>query len=477
MTAEINFTKIKTIHMIAICGTGMGALAGILKSSGFEVTGSDQNVYPPMSTQLEHLGILIMQGYSPEHLAHKPDLVIVGNVIRRDNPEARAAIDGGFPYLSFPSALREFYLSKGRTVAVCGTHGKTTTTAMIAHTFTSAGRDPSFLVGGVMQNFGNGFQVGTGTDFIIEGDEYDTAFFDKVPKFVRYCPDWAVVANIEFDHADIYDSLEQILDAFSKLVSTMPINGVVFAGIDCENVNALIGDATCPVITFGLEKNADYHPKSWSVENGRMTFAVMENNNSLGEFECAMTGEHNLKNLLATVAVCRKAGLTAPEIRNGLSTFLGIKRRQEVRGIAGDVTVIDDFAHHPTAVSATLKALRKTYPDNRLVAVFEPRTNTSRRSFFQKQYALSFHDADLVFIAPVFSPEGIEKNMRFDPQQLVADLKGQGADAKTAPDTDTLLENLVAAAKPGDVMVLMSNGSFNGLHEKLLIALEKTEGN
>lgn len=469
----VDISKIKSIHLIAICGTGMGALAGILKENGFSVTGSDQNVYPPMSLQLEKMGITIMPGYDPSHVSHKPDLVIIGNAIRRENPEAQAAIKEGIPYLSFPDSLHRFYLSKKRTIAVCGTHGKTTTTALLAHIFVEAGLDPSFLVGGVLQNFGKGFRVGQGDDFVIEGDEYDTAFFDKVPKFIRYKPEWAVVGNIEFDHADIYDDLDQIKNQFELLLKTMPKNGLVFAGSDCPNVNSILNKALCPVFKFGLENSADYRPGNWEIVDGVMKFQVYRGDQSLGEFECSLTGEHNLKNILAAIAVCDKAKIPVGKSRKALSTFKGIKRRQQVRGIVGGVTVVDDFAHHPTAVKATLESMKKTYSRHRIVAVFEPRTNTSRRNFFQQQYAKAFKSADIVFIAPVFGLEDISSDERFDPEKLVADLNTSRDKAYYAESLDMLPKLIMKRIRIGDIIVFMSNGGFGRVHEKVIECLKE----
>ena len=472
---RIDLASIRTIHLIAVCGTGMGALAGILKTSGYEITGSDQNVYPPMSDQLETLGIPIMKGYCADHLSHRPDLVIIGNAIRRDNPEARAAIDQGFAYLSFPAALRTFFLAGKKTLAVCGTHGKTTTTALLAHLFSSAGRDPSYLVGGVMINTGNGFRIGNGDTFIIEGDEYDTAFFDKVPKFIRYQPDWAIVANIEFDHADIYDNLDQIKRVFGQLVGTMPQKGILFAGVDCPTVQQVVAPATCRVVTFGLDPTADVHAADVTINGETMRFRVIESGVDLGIYQCAMTGEHNLKNLLAAIAVCRAADMSPERIAEGLSTFQGIKRRQEIRADVNGIRIIDDFAHHPTAVAATLHALKQSYPDRRVIAVFEPRTNTSRRHFFQQRYADAFHDADRVFFGPVYDPDAIAPENRMNTVACAEQINQNGGQAYAAPDMPSLLERLTQVAQPGDLVVVMSNGAFGGLFDMLISKLNTEE--
>ena len=464
--------KIRTIHLIAVCGTGMGALAGILKNAGYRVTGSDQNVYPPMSEQLTELGIPLQQGYAADNLHHNPDLVIIGNAVRKDNPEARAVLERKTPYLSFPAALRKFFLDRRRTIALCGTHGKTTTTALVAYLFTHAQRDPSFLIGGVAQNFGVGFRLGNGDDFILEGDEYDTAFFDKVPKFIRYKPDWSVVANIEFDHADIYDNLDQILRGFEQLVVGMPCDGKVFAGVDCPNAMKVVHQSSAEVLTFGIDLSADYHPGSWWVSNGRMEGEIVEQGKTVAQFDSLLVGEHNLKNILGAAAVARQAGISWNDIASGIQTFRGIRRRQEVRGTEANVTVIDDFAHHPTAVAATLKSLRAQYEGQRLLAVFEPRTNTSRRNFFQQHYAEAFDDAHAVFLAPVHDPDAIDPEQRFDPDRLALDLVSRGIEAKAFENLDTLFGSVVDFARSNDVMVLMSNGGFGGLHARILEALK-----
>ncbi len=464
--------EINSVHLIGICGTGMGALAGLLKTEGYHVTGSDANVYPPKSTQLAKMGIDVLNGYDPSHISHNPDLVIVGNVIRKENPEARAAIDGGMEYLSFPGALYRFYLSKKNSIAICGTHGKTTTTALVSHLFNNSGLDPSFLVGGVAKNIGTGFRIGKGEDFIIEGDEYDTAFFDKVPKFIRYKPDWAVMANIEFDHGDIYENLDQVIDVFTGLKDIIPGNGLLFAGIDCPNVLKVIKGYMGKIITFGISESADYHCKKWAVKNGRMFFDLYEKGKLLGKLASPIVGEHNLKNLLCAIAISRKRGMGFSAIKEGLKCFEGIKRRQEVIGEVGGITIIDDFAHHPTAVRLTLEGIKLQYRNRRIIALFEPRTNTTRKNYFQDEYAKSFGAADMAFIAPVFNIDQIEEGLRFDPKKLARDISATGIECRHFGSYDSLLNSLLKVLVSNDVVVLMSNGGFGGLNNKILLELK-----
>lgn len=465
------------IHLIAICGTGMGSLAGILKAAGHHVTGSDANVYPPMSTYLAGQGIPIFSDYEPVHLEPRPDLVVVGNAIRRDNPEARAAIDGGIEYTSFPGALRRFFLEDRTTVAVTGTHGKTTTTAMVAWIFTHAGLDPSFLVGGVARNLGSPVRLGAGRHFIVEGDEYDTAFFDKVPKFVRYRPDHAILANIEFDHADIYPDLDAVKRAFAMLVDGMPKDGTLVVGIDCPNVRERIASASCRVATYAIDREADYRASNIREESGRVAFDIIAPDGRAIDLEISMPGRHNALNALAAFAMSRVLGLDDAAIRAGLASFEGVKRRQEIRGEEAGVVVIDDFAHHPTAVRVTLEALRGRFAGRRIIVLFEPRTNTSRRAYFQELYSSAFDAASAVVIAPVFGAEALAPSERFDAHRLAADLRGRGIDACDMATYDETLDGAMDRLRPGDVAVLMSNGGFGGMHERLLDALRDRDAN
>ncbi len=465
------------IHLIAICGAGMGALAGLLKKAGHHVTGSDQNVYPPMSTYLSKLGIQVYDGYSPENISETPDLVVIGNAIRKENPESQAVISAGIDFLSFPGALRRFFLCDRTTIAVTGTHGKTTTTALLAWILTSAGYDPSFLVGGICLNFDGPVRLGRGDYFVIEGDEYDTAFFDKVPKFLRYQPDVAVLANVEFDHADIYPNFDAVFDAFAALVANMPPNGFLAAGVDCPSVRRLVENAQCIVTTYATDHPADISARDISFRDAAMRFCLTCENRNTAELKSPLVGMHNLKNILAAYAICKNIGVAHDEFAKGLASFKGIKRRQEVRGVVNDIVVIDDFAHHPTAVRETLNALKMQWGRRRIVAIFEPRTNTSRRKYFQDKYAKSFHSADIVIVAPVYNQSMISSEERFDSEKLALDLRDIGKDAASAADLDETLKLSMEKLRPGDVAVLFSNGGFGGLHEKLLEKLTITNRN
>lgn len=464
------------IHLIAVCGTGMGAFAGMLKAAGHVVTGSDQNVYPPMSDYLREQGVTIMNGYDAGHLSPRPDLVVVGNAIRRDNPEARAAIDGGMEYASFPEALHRFFLASRTTAAVCGTHGKTTTTALVAWLLTHAGRDPSFLVGGIALNLGAPVRLGGGEHFVIEGDEYDTAFFDKVPKFLRYRPRHAILANVEFDHADIYPTMDHVMAAFAMLVDNMPPDGVLIAGIDCPRVRTLIARAPCRIVSFACDHDADYRIAKPRFVGGATRFDLFTPDGAVADIDLPMIGRHNVLNAAAAFALARVLGLSPDEIRAGFSTFLGIKRRQEVLLEAGGITLIDDFAHHPTAVEVTLEALRQRYLGRRLVVVFEPRTNTSRRAYFQESYARSFGYAGEVLIAPVFGAQTLGEGEGLDAVRLASDIVRNGVSARAYADFDELRASALATVRPGDVLVLLSNGAVGGLRETLSDALIKKAG-
>ncbi|MBZ0274339.1 UDP-N-acetylmuramate:L-alanyl-gamma-D-glutamyl-meso-diaminopimelate ligase [bacterium] len=458
------------VHLVAICGTGMGALAALLTEAGHRVTGSDQNVYPPMSTFLAAKGIDVKLGYRAENLLPRPDLVVIGNAIRRENPEAVAAIEAGLPYLSFPGALRRFFISDKTTIAICGTHGKTTTTALAAWVMTHAGLDPSFLVGGLGLNFDAPVRLGAGAHFVVEGDEYDTAFFDKVPKFLRYEPKVAVISNIEFDHADIYPDLDAILAAFEQLVRAMPGDGLIIAGIDDANVRRVIVPAKARVLSFGFDEHADIRARTISPHENGVDF-IIETAERSQPVRLPMFGEHNVRNALAAYAVARHAGVEPTAFAAAIEDFRGVRRRLEIRGEAAGVTVIDDFGHHPTAIATTLAGLRSRFANRRVVALYEPRTNTSRRNFFQDAYARAFAGADAVVIAPVYEAAAIPEDERFDSARLRDDLAERGIDARVATDYEETLTAALDVLGVGDVAVLFSNGGFGGLHERLLAAL------
>lgn len=479
----------RKVHIMGIGGTAMAALAGMLVDAGYEVSGSDANrVYPPMSEVLDRLGIRVMEGYKAENLAHRPDLVVVGNAIRAEYDEARALLQSDLPYMSFPALLGARFLEGRRSLVVSGTHGKTTTTALLAALLHHAGRQPGFLIGGVALDFDRTAAVGQGPHFVVEGDEYDTAFFDKGPKFLHYRPRAAILTSIEFDHADIYRDLAHCQESFRKLVGILPADGCLVARWDHDAVAEVAREARCPLRRYGPEQDWDGRIEEVDAQQGRMRFSVLHQGRGWGRFESLLVGEHNLYNQVAACALLDAEGLSAEELREGFSRFRGIKRRQEVLGSPGGVTVVDDFAHHPTAVRLTLEALALRFGGRRLWAVFEPRSNTSRRNVFQQQYAESFDAADLVVVAPVRDQERIPPDERMDPRALVAALRARGKEAwlwgegATAPQlhlpgpeesAEDIVARLLPNLAPGDVVAVLSNGGFGGLHRRLLAALER----
>lgn len=461
------------IHLIAIGGTGMAALAGMLKSAGYHVTGSDANVYPPMSEVLKQQGIFYAEGYRPENLDSDTDLVIIGNAVSKTNPEVQAVLDRKLPYRSFPQALAEFFLSDRIPIVIAGTHGKTTTSALVAWVLDRAGLDPGYLIGGWVKNLRGNSRRGTGKYFVVEGDEYDTAFFDKGPKFLHYRPHAAILTSIEFDHADIYSDLPQIKKAFSSFVQLIPEEGLLVAAHGDPHVLEVMTVAFCPVETYGLNDKAAWTARSVEFSGEGVTFEIWNESKSLGRFSSPLPGRHNLKNALAAIALSIRLGIPIEATRSALAAFQGIKRRQEVLGVVGGVTVMDDFAHHPTAIRETLSALRLQYPKQRLWAIFEPRSATSRRRVFQEDFPKAFHEADRVIIADLFAPEKIPVEQRLDPRRVVADLVAAGVRARLIPTADGIIETMMPELCAEDVICIMSSGGFGGLHTKLLSALEE----
>ncbi len=471
------------IHVMGIGGTAMAALAGMLVDAGYVVTGSDTGVYPPMSDYLASLGIDVMIGYKAENLAHKPDLVVVGNVIRADYEEAQALLASDLLYCSFPQLLGALFLKDRRSIVVAGTHGKTTTTALIAWLLESAGRSPGFLVGGRMKNFERTARTGTGAAFVIEGDEYDTAFFDKGPKFLHYRPRTALITSVEFDHADIYRDLDHVKESFRKLVAIVPPSGddasedgtpdggCIVARWDHDDVRDVCGDAACEVRKYGEGQQWDGRIDGVDTERGVMTFTVLRDGNPWGRFESGLVGEHNLYNQVAAVAVLEREGLTAAQLATGFATFGGIKRRQEIIGEPRHITVLDDFAHHPTAVKVTLEALRLRFGKRRMWAIFEPRSATSRRAVFQEAYAGAFDAAEVVVIAHPHDQSRIPEDERFDSARLVEKLRARGLEAFHYEQVEEIVAVVAANTLPWDVVAVLSNGGFGGLHAKLLKAL------
>jgi UDP-N-acetylmuramate: L-alanyl-gamma-D-glutamyl-meso-diaminopimelate ligase len=466
----------QTIHLIGICGTAMATLAAMLKRKGFNVRGSDQDVYPPMSDFLHAEGIPALVGYRPEHISADLDLVIVGNAISRGNPELEEVLDRKIRYCSLPEAIREHFLWGARSIVVAGTHGKTTTTAMIGWLLTHGGVDPSVLVGGIVRNFGeqgSSYRLGLGRDFVIEGDEYDSAFFDKTAKFLKYLPDIAIVNNVEFDHADIYRDLEAVTLAFRRLINLVPRRGLLLVGADSPGARALVDAAKSRVETFGTSDptpSLDWQAHDLEPTCDTTRFKVRRHGSPFGSFEVPMVGAHNVRNALAAIAVATETGVSVDRIAEGLRAFAGVKRRLEVVGVADGVTVYDDFAHHPTAVAETLAALRVANPKARIWAVFEPRSASSCRRVFQDDFARAFAGADEVLLAPVFRST-LPDDERLSIPQLVRDLESRGQRAREAASIDDIVSVVVGEHRFGDLVVLMSNGGFGGIHQKLLRAL------
>ena len=471
-TLNIIPSAVRHIHLMGICGTGMASLAGLLKETGATITGSDHAAYPPMSNFLERMGIEISLGYSEQNLFPRPDLVVVGNVITRANEEAKGLAKLAIPYASFPQALFHFFLRNKTPLVITGTHGKTTTSSILAHLLHLAGLDPGFMIGGVVQGFGRNSHLGRGQYFVVEGDEYDTAFFDKSPKFLHYLPEIAIITNVEFDHADIYQDFSAVKSAFRRLISSMPNHGLLVACLDDPAVKEVISEAPCRVMGYGLDPHQHWSLSDIEVTKKGTSFTVSQKGKFWGRLINRIPGRHNALNALAAIAVADRLGLTKETIQEGLATFQGIKRRQEVRGTVRGIIVIDDFAHHPTAVRVTLEALRGAYPGSRLVAVFEPRTNSSRRNVFQEAYVTSFDNAQMVIVKEPPDLAKIPEGERFSSLKLVADLTQRGVKALYFSTTDEIIDFLGQGANPGDVIPILSNGGFDNIHERLLTRLQ-----
>ncbi len=469
---------IKTMHyhLIGICGTAMASLAGMLQARGHHVTGSDQNVYPPMSTMLQGLGIPVAQGFNAENLTPTPDCVVVGNAIPRGNPEVEETLNRKLLYRSQAEVVKEEFIRGRHSLAIAGTHGKTTTTSIAAWAMDQGGLDPTFLIGGVAQNFGASFRVTSSDYFIIEADEYDTAYFDKGPKFMHYLPELAIVNNIEFDHADIYSDLDAVKLAFRRFMNLVPANGRLIAGWDSPNVRKVVESfgqrLFTRVETFGTSSEAKWQVRNADFSGQLSRFEVYCENEPWGEFETPLLGEFNLLNCLAVIVAADAWGISREKIRAALSSFQNVKRRAEVRGEARGILVIDDFAHHPTAVRETLRALSARYKDRRLIAIFEPRSWSSRLAVFQEDYANAFAAADYVVIASVFDSQKVtEKGRALDTNALIEAISQQRKPAYALPDADQIVAHIVPQLRSGDVVAIMSNGGFGGIHEKILRAL------
>ena len=462
--------KVTTIHLIAVCGTGMGALAGMLTDLGYTVTGSDASVYPPMSTFLAQKGITLFDGYAPDNLAHNPDLVVVGNAVSRDNPEAVRLKEMGIPYCSMPQAINTFAARNKKPIVICGTHGKTTTSSFCAWLLECAGLDPSFFIGGIVQNFNANYKLGQGDHIVIEGDEYDTAYFDKGAKFLHFDPFISILTSVEFDHADIFKDLDHVISVFGRYTAGIAPDRLLIAHHPQPNIDRAIQRAACRVQRYGNVYGCDWEIGKISIAPPVTRFEVRHAGRRYGRFETKLVGRHNLLNILSVIAASRELGIAPEVVQQALSTFVSVRRRQEVRGIKNGITVMDDFAHHPTAVTETIKAVKPFYK-GRLIAVFEPRTNTSMRNVFQSVYPDCFDDADMICIRKPPLLSKIPEGQRFSSKQLVADLKSKGRDAHFFEDTDVIVAFLKEQARPDDVILVMSNGGFDNIHEKLLEAL------
>jgi UDP-N-acetylmuramate: L-alanyl-gamma-D-glutamyl-meso-diaminopimelate ligase len=464
---------IKRIHLIGICGTAMASLAGMLQERGFEVTGSDHNVYPPMSTFLEKLGIPVFQGFSEPNLrAAAPDLVVVGNAISRGNAEAEATLNWKIRYASLPEVVKDLFIRGSQSIVVAGTHGKTTTTSLVAWLLEFAGLEPGFLIGGIAENFGSSYKVGAGRIFVVEGDEYDTAFFDKGSKFLHYLPDWVIFNNCEYDHADIFPDFASVKTSFRRLINIIPSAGKLFSGWDDEGVRDLSAQAYCEVISFGLGAEPYWRAEEIQHAPESTQFVALKNGKHFAQLAVPLAGNFNVKNVLAATACADSLGISPMLISEGLRGFKNVKRRLEVRGVAREVTVYDDFAHHPTAIRETLQAVRARFPAARIWAIFEPRSATSRRNIFQMELSMAFGVADQVLISNPFAPEKLDPAIRLDVDKLVSDLQCQGVSAGRAKDANAIVGQIVPRLLPGDKVVIMSNGGFDDIHQKLLRAIE-----
>ena len=475
---QIEPGSIRRIHLVGVAGTGMGSFAGMLKAAGYEVTGSDESVYPPMSDMLRAWGVEAMSPYSPANLdAAQPDLVIIGNVIRRVNPEATAVRERGIPSMSFPAAFGSLVLAGKHSVVIAGTHGKTTTSALMAHVLVSAGTDPSFLVGGVTLNYDGNFRNGRGPFVVVEGDEYDTAYFDKGPKFMHYRAKTAMLTSVEFDHADIYRDMAHYESAYQRFAASLPADGFLAVAASYPNAVALArASSSAYVATYAADGDAEYTSRNLRFGPEGARFAIVEPRGTVGEFLLPMSGHHNVENALGVYALGRNLGLSADQIREGFRTFAGVKRRQEIRGEIGGVLVIDDFAHHPTAVRETILAIRLRYPERRLWAVFEPRSNTSRRNIHQTEYAHSFDGAARATIRVPEPHDKVPLDEQLDINAVVAALNERGIQADASPDVDVLVTRVIEGAQPGDVLLVMSNGAFGGFIPSLLDGLRSRFG-
>ena len=463
---------IHKIHIVGICGTAMGSLAAMLKERGFDVRGSDAMAYPPMSTWLEEGGIDIMMGYDESNLAWGPDLVVIGNVVRAEYADAVAARALDIPSISLPEALRVFFLEDKKSLVLTGTHGKTTTTSMLSWILFQADKNPSFLVGGITGNFQSNFRLDDGDVFVIEGDEYDTAYFDKVPKFWHYKPFRATINNIEYDHADIYPDIEAIEHVFRRLVQLIPANGSLWVNGDDARAVEIASACDAKVSTFGLGETNDLRATHITLGEDATTAQVSLRGQSLGTFTLATMGEFNVRNMLGAMAIAMDEGVDVETCREALASFQSVKKRQELIGEVHGITILDDFAHHPTAVKSTVEALRARYPDRTLHVVFEAKSNTSRRKVFQHDYPGAFAQADRVILSNVWKKDNLPEDQLLDIQELRADIEKLGPPTSLMPQVDDIVAHLTDTLQPGDVVAGLSGSAFDDFHRKLLRSLQ-----
>ena len=466
----------KHIHLIGVCGTAMASLAGMLQQAGYRVTGSDAAAYPPMSDFLAKLGVEVMQPYSEANLTPRPDVVVVGNAISRGNPELEFVLDERIPFRSLPQVLQGNFLRTRESLVVAGTHGKTTTTSMLAWIFESAAMNPSFLIGGIAENFGSSFAVKDGKHFIIEGDEYDTAFFDKGPKFLHYLPASLLLTHVEFDHADIYKDLEAVKTAFKRLVNLVPRRGTIVAYDASTNVDECVSKAFCPVTRYGFSEPANWRAVDVTYEVTRTTWSVLRDGQHWADFEFPLAGSYNVLNATGAAALAAHYGIEPKGIAKALQSFQSVKRRLEVKAQIADITIIDDFAHHPTAIRETLQALRTRYPARRLWAVFEPRSNTLRRKIFQNELVESLRTADQVVMASVFKAEGVPVDERLESAAIIEGLRAAKIPARELKDADAIVAAIAPELRAGDIVAILSNGGFGGIYEKLPTAIAAAQG-
>jgi UDP-N-acetylmuramate: L-alanyl-gamma-D-glutamyl-meso-diaminopimelate ligase len=463
----------QTVHLLGICGSGMSALACLLSEKGYVVTGSDANPYPPATTLLAERDIRVFRGYSPQNLEHDPDIVVVGNVIKRDNLEARAVDAQGYNPVHMPRALSEMVLENRDPIVVAGTHGKTSTSSLLAWILDRAGLDPGFLIGGVPLNFGKNYRLGGGRLFVVEGDEYDCAYFDKVPKFIYYRPLLGIVGNVEFEHADIYPSMESVRNAFGQFVSLIPEEGFLAAGVDDPEVRDLLDLAVCRVEGFGTSADSEWHVEDANTGAQGLRVLLREPGGETRALTTQLWGSHHAQNLAAAAAIARHVGVSWEAITEATSSFCGVKRRLEVLGEACGVTVVDDYAHHPTEVDATVKAARARFPGRRLWAVLEPRTQTARRHYFQQEFAAALMLADRAVVAPAYGGDELAPDGKLDVEELVSTVASHGTEAVYLRDAEAIARHIVEESRRADVVLIMSPGSFGGVHTLVLEMLAK----